>query len=308
MIPTLKQTVYHAFGLRLVSEIALPEVLHAAEQEVIADVEIKMEDLSGLWSEFGDPDDFCAYTENQFLFYVPDTAIFSIREGRQISVSPLAGATEESIRLYLLGTCMGAILIQRRILPLHGSAIVIDGKAYAFVGDSGAGKSTLAAAFLQNGYPLLSDDVIAVQLERDSHHPFVIPAYPQQKLWQQSIDQLGMEANRYQTIYDTKYAVPVSSMFCERPVPLAGIFELLKTDTDAVEIDCYRGLERLPILYYHTYRHFLIPQLGAGQWHFSTISNISSKVNMYQLRRPSVGFTINDLISQVLQTVNEGAF
>ena len=57
---------------------------------------------------------------------------------------------------------MGAILMQRKILPLHGSAIAIDGKAYAIVGDSGAGKSTLASAFLKRGYQLLSDDVITV--------------------------------------------------------------------------------------------------------------------------------------------------
>ena len=73
-------------------------------------------------------------------------------------------ADEDKIRLYILGTCMGALLMQRKILPLHGSAIAIDGKAYAFVGDSGAGKSTLASAFLSKGYKLLSDDVIAVSL------------------------------------------------------------------------------------------------------------------------------------------------
>ena len=38
---------------------------------------------------------------------------------------------EDKIRLLFLGTCMGALLIQRKILPLHGSAIEIDGKAYA---------------------------------------------------------------------------------------------------------------------------------------------------------------------------------
>ena len=38
---------------------------------------------------------------------------------------------------YLLGTCMGTILMQRKILPLHGSAIEIEGKVYAIVGDSG---------------------------------------------------------------------------------------------------------------------------------------------------------------------------
>ena len=64
---------------------------------------------------------------------------------------------------------MGAILMQRRLLPLHGSAIAINGKAYAIVGDSGAGKSTLASAFLNKGYQLISDDVIAVSLSQENH-------------------------------------------------------------------------------------------------------------------------------------------
>lgn len=307
IIHTIKQTIYQAFGLRVASELSLPEVLQAAEQEGEADVEITMGDLSVDWGEFGDPDDFYAYPDSQFLFYVPDIAIFSIREGKQIIVSPIAGADEQSIRLYLLGTCMGAILIQRRILPLHGSAVVIHGKAYAFVGDSGAGKSTLAAAFIKRGYPLLSDDVIAVQFAENDNNPIVIPAYPQQKLWQQSIDQLGMEGKLYHPLYESKFAVPVSSQFCADPVPLAGVFELMKTEGEEVEIGRYQGLERLPILSYHTYRNFLIPQMGGAQWHFSTIARIGNHVNMYKLQRPSVGFTVHDLVSQVLHTVNEGA-
>lgn len=42
---------------------------------------------------------------------------------------------------------MGAILFQKKILPVHGSAIDIDEKAYGFIGDSGEGKSILASAF-----------------------------------------------------------------------------------------------------------------------------------------------------------------
>lgn len=98
------------------------------------------------------------------MFQVADTAIFAIQNGDTIQVSPMAGADEAKIRLFLLGTCMGALLMQRKILPLHGSAIAIDGKAYAFVGHSGAGKSTLASAFINKGFQLLSDDVIAVTL------------------------------------------------------------------------------------------------------------------------------------------------
>ena len=46
----------------------------------------------------------------------------------------------------------GCNIDAKKNFPLHGSAIAIDGKAYAIVGDSGAGKSTLASAFLKKGY------------------------------------------------------------------------------------------------------------------------------------------------------------
>ncbi len=48
----------------------------------------------------------------------------------------------------------------------HASAVVIDGKAVAFLGESGYGKSTLAASFLRNGFSLLTDDVLAVHQKR----------------------------------------------------------------------------------------------------------------------------------------------
>ena len=81
------------------------------------------------------------------MFHIPETAIFLIQNGNKIVVSPLMGPIEDEIRLYILGTCMGAILLQRKILPLHGSAIAIDGKAYAIVGDSVQGNLPLLLLF-----------------------------------------------------------------------------------------------------------------------------------------------------------------
>ena len=90
--------------------------------------------------------------------------------------------------------------MQRKILPLHGSAIAIEGKAYAIVGESGAGKSTLAASLLSRGYKLLSDDVIPILLS-EKNIPFVVPAYPQQKLWLESLNQFEMKAELLSTYY-----------------------------------------------------------------------------------------------------------
>lgn len=200
----------------------------------------------------------------------------------------------------------GCIIDAEKILPLHGSVIAINGKAYAFVGRSGAGKSTLASALLRKGYQLLSDDVIAVSLSEDNI-PFVTPSYPQQKLWKESLDQFGMETTHYQPLFEreTKYAVPVSSKFLNESLPLAGIFELVKVENEDVEIHQIEGLERLRTLLRHTYRNSLIPRLGMMDWHFMQSTSIVNKVDMFQLRRPISKFTVHDLVSTILESLKE---
>lgn len=81
---------------------------------------------------------------------------------------PHADATEidkirrGAVRL-LLAHLAGAI-------PLHGSAVAIDGRAIVFVGGTGLGKSTLAAALCDfGGASLLSDDAVVVEKRGDAY-------------------------------------------------------------------------------------------------------------------------------------------
>ncbi|PFE04354.1 aldolase [Bacillus cereus] len=306
MIHTVKKVVYKAFGLTLLSEIPLPELPQLNNYENEVDVRIETADLSKLWKELSSKKSAFVVEEELVMFQIPETATFCIQNGEKIIVSPMEGSDQDKIRLYILGTCMGALLMQRKILPLHGSAIAINGKVYAFVGRSGAGKSTLASALLSKGYQLLSDDVIAVSLSEDNI-PFVTPSYPQQKLWKESLDQFGMETTHYQPLFEreTKYAVPVSSSFFNEPLPLAGVFELVKTENENVEIQRIEGLERLRTLLRHTYRNSLIPRLEMMEWHFMNSTNIVNKVEMFQLRRPISKFTAHDLVSTVLESLKE---
>lgn len=217
---------------------------------------------------------------------------------------PEKNGEEDRIRLYVLGSCMGAILLQRRILPLHGSAVVVDHKAYAFVGHSGHGKSTLASALLQRGYRLLTDDVIAVTLD-EQNMPLVTPAYPQQKLWQESLDAFGMNSVEYRPLADreTKYAIPVVEQFSNAKVPLAGVFELVKSDCDKVRIQPIDRLGRLPLLYLHTYRNLLLSGSGLTQWHFDFTARLSGCIDMYRLERPLYESTVHELAELVLSTI-----
>lgn len=308
MIAAKKKMVYKAFGLRVMSEYPLPELQQAGECEEQADVVIESADLTGLWDGMDVHHQFFAVKDKGIIHHIPDTAILCIQEGRRILVSPMAGAEENKIRLYLLGTCMGTILMQRGILPLHGSAVAINGKAYAFVGNSGAGKSTLAAAFLSKGYSLLSDDVIAVSIGADGA-PVVTPSYPQQKLWQASIEQLGLGNHNYTPIYQeiNKYAIPVRAEFCSEPIPLGGVFELVRTEEEEVQMEEVQSLRRFPLLHMHTYRNFLIPLLECEQWHFSSSASTLSRIDVYQARRPMQGFSAYELVEQIERIVNKGA-
>lgn len=216
----------------------------------------------------------------------------------------MSGYDGDQIRLYLLGTCMGVLLMQRKILPLHGSAVAINGKVYAFVGNSGAGKSTLASAFLKRGYHLLSDDIVPVTIS-NNNIPIVTPSYPQQKLWQESITQFGMDSSHLSPIFqrETKYAVPVESSYSYKQMPLAGIFELVITKSDNISLNPITKIQRLSTFIFHTYRNFIIPKLGMLDWHFITSSKIINQIDMFRLERPMSGFTANKLVDCILDSL-----
>ncbi|MCH1626273.1 HPr kinase/phosphorylase [Fredinandcohnia quinoae] len=292
---------YKVFGLTVSSVYFLPEAPLTYVNDNQVDIVITETDLSLLWADFADRNNFFIVEEDFIMFQVPDVAIFKIEHGNTILVSPYPNVSHDHIRLYLLGTCMGAILLQRKILPLHGSAVVINGKAYAIVGDSGAGKSTLASAFIKRGYSLLSDDVIAVTLA-DGNQPIVTPAYPQQKLWQESIDQFGMDSGQYRPVIqrETKFAIPVKEHFKTEPTPLAGVIELTKKENGRIEITPIQDLERLLKLFQHTYRNFLIARSGLMDWHFETLTKIVNKLDLYQIKRPTTYFTAHELVDLIL--------
>jgi hypothetical protein len=303
MVSIKNKLGYKAFGLTILSEVPLPELPHINLSESETDIVIEKSNLLSLWSELDSHEDFFI-TRGQVVFHVPETAIFLIQEGKRIVVSPFMGSDEDEIRLYILGTCIGAILMHRRILPLHGSAIAINGKAYAIIGDSGAGKSTLASTFLKRGHQLLSDDVIPVTLN-DENIPIVTPAYPQQKLWLESLTHLGMESNNYQPLFvrETKFAVPVQSHFASKPLPLAGIFELVKGENYEIDIQPVHNLQRFYKFYHHTYRNFFLVRSGLMEWHFNISAKIINKIDLYQIRRPTTRFTADDLLEMILTTL-----
>lgn len=329
-------TKYIAFGLRISSELNLPELILAAP-EAVEDVVIRQADLTA-WSGELEQANFVMLDE-RFMFQIPGTAIYAVREGKEIEVSIFSGADPDTVRLFVLGTCMGVLLMQRRILPIHGSAVVIGERAYAFVGESGTGKSTLAAAFRQAGYQMVSDDVIAVKATASS--AIVYPAYPQQKLGLDSLLQLealrdnkhARKRNHIRSLTDgnsvmpqyselgmlagelNKYAVPAVDEFFNDPLPLGGVFELVadspiralmrEGELVAVTEQPLNVLECLHTLLQHTYRRVIIPRMGLSEWSFDTAARMARKVEGWRLLRDSSVFTASEVVQRVLELIRK---
>lgn len=303
MISTNHLHLYKAFGLMIRSEYALPELYMASGEEPLATITVKKVDLTNIWQEHAPPNGFFAILDSRVLFMIPEVGIFSVENGHTIWVSPFSGVEEDRVRLYILGTGIGLILLQRRILPLHGSCIAIDGKAYAILGHSGAGKSTLASVLLNRGYSLISDDIIPIVVSEQV--PIAIPSYPQQKLWQESMKELEISRSDCRPIYnrETKFTVPIHTRFHAEPLPLAGVFELVKTESDAF-IKPIHGMERYYVLFNHTYRNFLVTGGGLMDWHFSTLAQFVNRIAVYRLARPSTSFSAYGLASSMLDAIH----
>jgi hypothetical protein len=257
---------YWAYGLRIHADLACPELPFLPLESGNPDVTIRLlpsaEDaLESLEN---------GYYEVQpgiFRLAVRGVAQYRVEEGSRIFIEPLPDVPLEKIRLFLLGSAMGALLYQRGLFPLHGSAVETPWGAMIFVGAQGAGKSTLAAQFHRKGYRLLSDDVCAVAPTPEGLQ--VLPALAQLRLCTDAFERLGATPGaRFEV---DKFVVPMGEGYCPHPVPLRAIHVLRIHDSEtsssevAPAFDVLLGFDRVQCLLENLYRpHYLKGQRTQG--------------------------------------------
>ena len=104
-------------------------------------------------------------TANQFLLKMDGGGRYLVQNGNEIIVEPAADSLASDVRVFLLGSCIGALLHQRGLLVIHAGAVYTEKGAVLFTGHSGCGKSTLLGELMRRGYKMMVDDVCAVTLD-----------------------------------------------------------------------------------------------------------------------------------------------
>jgi hypothetical protein len=292
VIPALHPYLFRAFGINIASDIFLPEL---ETTEGVPDVRIVLgKTPQGIQEPLARQDSYQA-APGQFLLHVAQVGHYYVAGGNRIVIDPDHSAEPGTVRLFLLGTAFGALLLQRGVLPIHGSTVVIKGQALIITGFCGAGKSTLLAALRLRGAHFLTDDVAAVTTD-DGNVPWVQPGYPQQKLWKDSADSMGMDVSDLPAILPgmEKYAIAAERGFCRRPVPLAAVCELQAEERPEAAMVRLAGSSRIAVLLGHTYRNNLVAGFGLKAGHFERCASVAKQISVCRLLRPSGKFSLSE--------------
>jgi hypothetical protein len=269
---------YLAYGLYIKSEIPLPELVSVPGN---GEVYIHLDHQGNIPSAVaGNHDLFINIDLEESILYDRDAALFVIRHGREIIVTPVTD-DERLISLYLIGTIMSILLYQRGLFILHGSAIAFHDSAVVFVGKSGWGKSTMAAALHAKGHRIITDDVVAAKIEGDVVTLF--PGYPQLKLFPKVAEVLGHNKSDLLFLHPelNKGGFRVAEEFSQTALPIKQIYMLAQGDSIGIEPLSPRSAfvelmrHSLPTRWYQTH--------NAAQ--FQQCTSIVKHIPIYQLQR-----------------------
>lgn len=287
---------YLAFGLHIKSALDFSDMLQKSTQS--EDVNITESTISEVPFEFTNVfrkgvQASIAFKDKSVILNWEGIVRCQISAGKEILYQQL-GDNKQTLKLFLLSEAIGILLLQRNIFLLHGSAVLIDKKAHVFVGEPGAGKSTTAAAFWKSGQTILTDDLVAIDLQGDL--PKLIPAFPQFKVWENTVNGLKIDQGLLRPSFEGNKKYLITQGFKEFPTkqyPLKSV-NILTLDGTQESLNMLNA----PI---ELLKHFPLPhQILRGLVHanhFKSAVKLSLKVKIVKFNRPE-GFENLDTFVQ----------
>lgn len=288
---------YRAFGLNILSYLPV-NVFESAQFET-ADVFIHEGKVPETLENTINQGVLYQSNDHEFLLRFAFVAYF-IKNGNEIIIQKLSNITDSEISVFLIGTSFGALLLQRRLLPLHASTVIYRDKCFVFAGNSGSGKTTLSAALIKEGGTLLADDISVMNFSDQAI--CVRPAFPYLKIWNDSLTHLGLSTAKLLPVRLElqKFFLPVAN-FSSVDANIQSIFILNTHNKPEVEIIDLKGFDKFRALRKHTYLFRTISKTVHESNHFHLLNKIASNVPISIISRP-IG-EINT--SKIIRSLNE---
>lgn len=257
---------YRISGLTVVSDVPLPGVPPIDAIADDADVRIAFGRTPEQLEHATSRNVLWEIDERRFLWRLPEIGRFLVTDGTTLDVEPASERSASEVLPFLLGTGMGAVLYQRGRLPLHASAVALDGRAIVICAPSGVGKSTLAAALCGTGCEFVCDDVAALDLDVEGR-PIVWADGRSLKLLDRTIDDLDLRdayEGEVRAGVGKHYVAPRNRATTDA-MPLHAIYMLRDAESGSgPSVMPMTAIEAAQMLLHHSYRRRL--GLANAQW------------------------------------------
>ncbi|VDN46151.1 conserved protein of unknown function [Petrocella atlantisensis] len=296
---------YKVFGLNLYSDFEITE-LDTSDGE--QDVRVLLGTVPKCINEVLEQSDQYQLSRTEFAFDIDSVAKYYIRKGREIIVEPYPEAEMDRVIVYLLGTAMGVLLIQRNRVAIHGSVVSVGQSAIIITGDCGAGKTSLSSAFRKNGYGFLADDIAAVSMNQNQQ-ALVHPAFPQQRLCTDTALKMGYDLKtlKLASMEENKYIVKLEEQYIGEKMPLAAIVEIRIGDSKEVLLEELRGIEKIKYIEKNIYCGALYDTIGFTNDYYRALLLIVKNTSFYRVSRPKHGFTVEEQLKRIMsELTNKG--
>lgn len=300
-----KKYYYSIYGLTIESDLEIKYLIELKNIEKI-DVIIKYDIMPEyIHKSISEGVDYC-FKKKDSWFYIDDVAIYRIKEGKEIYIEML-NEKSDNVKTFLLGSAFGCALIQRNIVAIHGSTIIINNKGVIITGDMGAGKSTLTLGLLRKGYKFLADDV-SVITEGENGEKVANPAYPSQKLCRDAALKFGFNITKLTKTDDErdKFIIPSINNFLFEKKKVNYIFEVIINDDESnneVEVEEIKGIDKFNALLKNVYRISIALSMGINTAYFGNVTKIASEIKYYRIKRPMNLFTVDNQIDKIIQVI-----
>lgn len=278
---------YFCYGLRVNSEISIPELSESRSGN--PDVVVRYGDVEPPESREEEWGSRTIRNESGVItLWMDQVGGLEAHSGREIIISPSEGAEERGFRFLVAGIGFGLILHQRNVSSLHASAAVVRGEVVAFIGGKGMGKSTTAAALHEEGYPIVTDDVLPYQIRTDGID--VLPAFPNLKLFSDSVEAVFGEDPRNAPRVDPrgdKRTREVRQGFSGEALPLRCVYVLdWKEHGTSPESLAIAGKEACLELLRNSFALRILKTDGTPPDELHRLSQLTNRVPVRRLARP----------------------
>ena len=287
---------YKAYQLNIQAEFPIPEFPAGSDPAAAPDVIIRYGTIPDALENVTGKGVLYQASANQFLLRMDDIARYLVQNGNEIIVEPAANSLESDVRVFLLGSCIGALLHQRGLLVIHAGAVNTDKGAVLFTGHSGCGKSTILGELMRRGYKMMVDDVCAVTLD-PAGLPLVLPGYPRTRLWLDAAKKLEQDVSTLERTRPTleKYERQAPDQFHDQPAPLRRIYLLTSTNKDELKLEPMPRINTFSIVLNNTYRKQFLDGLEMRAPHFGLAAAVAKQSGVTRVTRPSQSFRLTEL-------------